>query len=514
MLVVAVLALVVLAVAKPWAGTSPPPAPPPLPELTAAPSVAPTPSPAPATARATTPPNAGIAAIDWNALGAVLQPRDTWGIRTVVYRPDNTVREEWAPIQTSESDVRSAVNNADSYAVLSSDGTVAALGVTTPLGDLPLDVRVWRMGAGSAANTSDWLDLALAGSTPSGDPSTRLLRPSDESSDGTDWPAGEYQLDILLESGITHVHLWLLGHQGPIPVPAAAATVQDDALIGPSATPGGFIASGTTADPYLFSGLPASDTPHDEFDAWLGLHSNGAPWAPGLTDPPAPLIGTASRFGAVLPEGQSFVSARLKQIAPISADLGSGTLVNLGTSGGPRSKAVVIFHPADARAGFAPGSYRIDGVVQTATGRVKLSWDLPALSRTTSTESLLLAADRTWPNLASAGWTVLAPGHRLRVTPAQISHLPADPGADCRGGAIVGVRPWYLGIAHPGAAFDHVSAWPLTGFPAIVDTPVQVSQLVDGLATIRPIAGDWLTGRYAIVMTSKQTSKTVTVCVQ
>ena len=222
------------------------------------------------------------------------------------------------------------------------------------------------------------------------------------------------------------------------------------------------------------------------------------------TDPAVPLVGTASRFGAVLSEGQSFVSARLTQVAPVKLDLGTGTLISLETSGGPRTKAVAIFHPADVGGGFAPGSYRIDGVVQTATGRVNLSWDLPALARTTSTESLLLAADRAWPSVPRAGWTVLAPDHHTRVTPALSGNLLAD----------VGVAPWYLGVAHPGANFESVVVWQLSDatFPTRLST--QVSQLVPGFAAVRPIAGDWLPGQYAIVITSQAKSQGITICVR
>jgi hypothetical protein len=512
---VAVLALIVLAVAKPWAVPGPLPIAPllaaasPSPQPTPSPSVTPAPEPTPA-------PPTGIAAIDWDAVGAALIPHDNWGIRAVVYRADtNTVREEWSPLKSSDTDVQAAVNNADSYAVLGWDGTIVALGVTTPLVDLPLDVRAWREMAASPASRSGWRNLVLTGSTPRGDPSSRLLHLPDEWSDGNGWPSGEYQLDVLLERAVMHIHLWLSGDAGPSPTAPPPRAAPADAELGAlTATPGGFIESGTVTVPYVFGGLSPTSAPHDEFNAWLGLGAEHIFWAPFLYPPPAPVVGTANLLGVALPDGQSFVSAKLRQIAPVTADLGQAQFLPGPGTDGVRADAVAVFRPADADAGFPDAVYRVDGTVQTADGLIDLSWDLPVLVRPTSTMSLLLAADRGWPNLPTGAWTVLAPGHRTRLVPVKTTDLPADPGAACGGGANVGPAPWYVGVAHPGAAFDFVQVWRLSGPSHDTPLEIQLSQLVHGFVTIRPLAGDWEAGRYQVVMLSGAKVDAISICVQ
>lgn len=508
----AVLTLIVVAVVKPWAG----PGPAPVATLKAAvASASPVPSPTAApSALATAAPKVGIAAIDWDAVGAAVRPHDDWGIRAVVYRRDNTVREEWTPIKSSDTDVQAAVNNAAAYAVLGWDGTIAALGVTTPLGDLPLDVRAWRETAASPASRSGWRNLVLTGSTPSGDPSSRLLSLPDEWSDGNGWPSGEYEVDILLESGVWHVHLWVSGDAGPVPTPPAPRATPSDAELGAIFnTPGAFIASGTATVPYLFGGLSPTSAPHDEFDAWLGLRAEHIFWAPFLYPPPAPVLGTANLLGVALPDGDTFVSATLTQIAPVTADMGPAQFLPGPGTDEVRENAAAVFRPADEAAGFPDAVYRVDGKVRTADGIIDLSWDLPVLVRPSSTISLLLAADRGWPTLPSGAWTVLAPGQRTRVDPAKSTDLPRDPGSACRGGANVGPAPWYVGVAHPGAAFDSVTVWHLSG-PSQSLLAIQLSQVVDGFVTIRPIASDWVAGRYQVVMRSGTKVDAVTVCVE
>jgi hypothetical protein len=457
-----------------------------------------------------------VTAIDWQALGATLTPHDAWGIRAVIYRPDNTVREVWTPIHSSDTDVQAAVNNADSYAVLGWDGTVAALGVTTPLGDLPLDVRAWRDTAKIANAQVGWRNLALSGITPSGDPSARLLRLPDEWSSVNGWSPGEYEVDVLLESGVLHIHLWLSGDAGPIPVLPRPRDAPTNAQLRTMAgAPGGFIASGTGAVSYLFIGLPPADESHEEHDSWLALTSDQVFWVPGVSERQSAVLGTANLLGAAVPAGQVLLSANLSEVAPITREVGVADVLSGAPGPDARPGAVAVFRAPDPEIGFPDAVYRIDAIVRTDHGNVAESWDLPVLARPTATESPLLAADRGWSAQPTGRWTVLAPGYNgVRVAPAVSGSLPSDPGQACSGGANLGGSPQYVGVAHPGGSFDAVTVRNLTGPVRGTPVVVQVSQLVTGIVALRPIGTDWPSGRYAISMQSGAGVQSVMFCVR
>lgn len=518
LLVVGIAVLIGLAVVKPWASAGPDLAPP-LATAAASPSAvrasqAPTPAPP---VVGTPVPVDSLDKLDWSAIGAALQPHDQWGIRMEVYRPaDHTIGEQWTAVKSSDADVQAAVNNADAYAVLGWDGTLAALGLTTPFNQLPLDVRMWRDLGTSQDRTIGWRQIPVIGLTPSGDPSTRLLRLPPEWSKGRGWSHGEYQLDVLLETGVWHIHLWLDGDAGAIPAaPLARTPPKYSGLLSLGNSPGGFILSGGSDADYLFSGLPASTGMNDEFRSWLALGSSHVFWAPGLYDPPPTVVGTANSIGVALAQGQTFDSAHLVEVAPVSADLGVAEIwtTQAGVAGSVAA-SLAVFHPANAAAGFANAQYRVDGAVRTSKGLVNMSWDIPLMERPTSTESLVLAADRAWPHLPKNGWTVLAPGRRALVSPSASENLPADPGTACRNTADAGAAPWYFGVVHPGGAFNTVTVRRLDGATRGTVVPTQLSQLVDGLVAITPIPVTWPSGRYGIWMQAGPDVQRVSVCVE
>lgn len=518
LVVVVVVTLIGLAVAKPWAGTGPvPPRPA---ELAASPSALPGPSQALPTASEVAGPTPvpvdPITTIDWQAVGALLRPHDAWGIRTLVYRPDNTLREQWTPIRSSDTDVQAAVNNADSYAVLGHDGTIVALGVTTPLGDAPLDVRAWRDTSPSANAVLGWRNLPLTADTPSGDPSARLLRLPNEWSSVNGWTPGEYELDVLLETSVLHVHLWLSGDEGPVPpLPQPRDPPTLAQLRTMDGAPGGFIASGTASVSYLFIGLPPTTASHDEHDAWLALTSDEVFWVPGVFERQSAVLGPANLLGAAVPAGQVLLSANVSELSPVTRDLGAAEILAGAPGPDARPGAVAVLRAADPLLGFPDAVYRIDAKVRTDHGTLTQSWDLPVLARPTSTESPLLTADRGWSAQPSTSWAVLAPGYNAVPVTPEPGGVASDPGATCHGGATFGKALDYVGIEHPGVSFDRVTVTNMAEAQSAnaVPVPVQVSQLAGNVVALRPVGTVWPSGRYAISLHSGSSVQGVTVCI-
>ncbi|MEA2622658.1 MAG: hypothetical protein QOH61_1568 [Chloroflexota bacterium] len=514
-MVIATLALLSVAIAKPWSRPST--------DNPALLPARPTPSAGQPSPPRSTLAAVAVAAIDWDVAAASLRPHDRWGMRAMVATSDRDdavprpglsapiVTEVWAPLHEGLMDGTPAVVPSEGFAWIQETGVVAALGITTPLDDLPLDVRAWRDAE------VGWIAVPVDAVAPTDDPTARLLiAPAGWSADGG-WPSGSYRVDVLLESGVRHVAVQLAGDREVVPENAGprAAPVRTD-LNAMAGAPGAFIYSGTDKVSYLFAGLPASDRPHDEAEAWLALQSDQLFWAPGLSEPQPPVLNVASVLGAAAAPDERIVSAKLVRISPDQADLGAAELIQVPEPGAPNRAAVAVFRAKDSARGFPAGEYRIDAQVQRGARRpASVSWDLPVLPRPTGTVSTLLTAARGWSQVPHDHWTVLAPGRRIAVRPVPGDAPAAVPDATCSTGANVGIAPWYIGVTHPGDPFDTVDVRLLEPENGGFATPVRVefSQVLPGILVLRPLGHDWAAGSYAVGLWRGAGVETVTLCV-
>jgi hypothetical protein len=542
--VVAILALIGVAIVKPWSPST---------QTAVVASVAPSATPAEATPagplRTFTPDPVAMLHVDWDAVGAALRPRDEWGMRILVLggvisdppaMSAGGVTEFWEPL-----DAR-AQGGDDSVTVSVLTGRIAAIGLTTPLDESALDVRVWDN------RTEGWLAVPVNGLTPSADPTARLLTvPDGWSVDGA-WPPGTYRVDVLGDYGVKHFDLQLDGvRETTTAIPGVRTTISEGQLFAMSKSIGGFIGAGSPSMVQLSVGLPASDEQHDEAEAWLSIDAGRPIWMPAfpvpepaveqpavgwpllevaalrqspLGQPPraqpaavrvelqkAALLGSAGVLGAVLGPDESFVTAQLTRIAPVREDLGVATLVE--APAGSRRTGIAVFVPPNGAPVFPDSAYRIDALVDTGLKVVSRSWDLPVLPPANGTESPLLEGVRALAHVGTDRWKVLAPGHKIAVSPLRTDIVPEDPGPDCEGGAAVGPAPAYLGIAVPLAGLELFTVQRLDGPERSAIVTVEASRLVEHLVVLRPLGATWSRGNYAMGFRRGPDVELVVVCV-
>ena len=503
--VLAATTLIGVALIKPWSHSTPvaPPPPPPVALVTPAPA-----TPHVTAVPATPPPPLDQAVVLRSLSNAPIGPRDVWGIRALIVEP-RSVSEVWVPV--GRGGAANLGSDAD-FSWIGDVGVISGLGITTPLSDLPLDVRAWRMGG------TGWQPQPVIAVAPAHDPTSRLLTLAGRTQPETAWPAGTYRIDLLQEHGVRHIQLTLTGQAAPQTDPPRPrqppSAAQLKALI---AAPGAFIESGTSAASFLSAGIaPSVDGQHRDADAWLALRAQ-QPFPVGTVHPIPSLVGTANLLGVAAGKGQDLVAVWLTMMAPISRDLGRAQLITITDPGkGPRvpgttRRAVAIFHPPDT-AGFPDGTYRIDALLLQDGKPGYLSWDVPLMPASQGTESPLLAGLRAWSDMPTYAWTTIAPGRRSVLAPSTATGLPVDPGTDCRGAAALGTTPPYVGVTHPGANFDNVSVYRLDGVDAGAAVPVEISQLVSGLVVVRPIDGDWQAGRYTVQMRTDLVTQQLAFC--
>ena len=88
---------------------------------------------------------------------------------------------------------------------------VVAVGVTTPTDRLPLDIRLWKLGAVATPGR------IVAVPIPGPDPGSWLWLPDPAATAVAGaWPSGRYRLDVLLGSGITRLLTTIPGDIGSV----------------------------------------------------------------------------------------------------------------------------------------------------------------------------------------------------------------------------------------------------------------------------------------------------------
>ncbi len=104
----------------------------------------------------------------------------------------------------------------DAY-VARSQESIVALGVTVPRGEVPEDVRIWRVHDDGGL---EWIDAApVVGRAADG--TVLLIRPGDGGAAYASWPGGHYRIDVLVTGGIHRIALQIPGRFGNVPPPDA-----------------------------------------------------------------------------------------------------------------------------------------------------------------------------------------------------------------------------------------------------------------------------------------------------
>ena len=110
--------------------------------------------------------------------------------RSFAHRGETTdVSERWSPVRERPGD--------DPLAVLQpGDRSVVGLGITYPIGQAPLDVRIWRQ---SSTGTLYWVDAHAVARDPA--QGGLIFVPPWSDPGAPAWGAGQYRIDLLLGSG-------------------------------------------------------------------------------------------------------------------------------------------------------------------------------------------------------------------------------------------------------------------------------------------------------------------------
>ncbi len=496
------------AIVKPWDGSTDPQA--------AAPAIAsvpPTSSPGanpldepPAVVAVATPPLA------WSDVAGIVRPRDEWGIRTILRTPGRTSTgtrtsydERWIPVSTEAS--------ADVDAVAQpGDRSIVALGITTPPGASPLDVRIWRR---TTRGTLRWLDARAIGRLPA--QGGLLFAPPPNDSGSPAWVAGEYRIDVLTGDGaIQRFRLDIPDRYGNIRVgsqdPEGASELVPPSQVDPGSVPVGAFA---TIDRV---GLPLDGlggVALDEAAAWLDTE-------PGSGRAPADRVSVAylpraTGLGVRVPDGSRIRSASLTRLSP--GPFGGSTRVGGGVIDRRNDDPWIVFA---ARRGEAwdPGTYRIDVTWSDGSAVRESAWLIELRPGPTTGPPAMLAMTRAWARHAGSSGLVVGRAEPLEGGPrsSAIRLLSTtDPwnAAGCDGTVVDG-SPEAFGVAYP------VGERPTIGL-LVVDAPgvapravsvLTARAAVPGLALVVPTDGPtFQPGIYRLTVAEGADARVITACV-
>jgi hypothetical protein len=398
-----VVAVVGVALVKPWddgpaspAAAGPSPAPP---------TASSSPDASPAASAAAGPRWTGFgtqlsgAQIRWDDAVEALVAHDGWGVRALVDTPNvdggirpafATLSERWEPaapaIDGALGGSLAAEGTVSEAVVMPTGGqSVRALGVTAPSGRTPLELRAWWLPGNGAAPR--WLDVRPVDPNVAGG-HLLLLPPRLSDGPAAAWPAGSYRFDVLLGATVTRLTI-ILPHDG---------TLRDGAPFGNTAErtvdPLKADLGGLPAGPFVVAGGVAIRVPSSlgpalgEAAAWLDVASSAdgtgtvaEVWLPGLNG-----------IGAVLPVGARLEWAALERVAP-AALVGVDAAARVLTDVRGRSSSVLFSPPAAEP--WPAGTYALD-----------VRWEADGVEQAGRWHVVVLPG----PARRTGAWTSLAPG--------------------------------------------------------------------------------------------------------
>jgi hypothetical protein len=370
--------------------------------------------------------------LTWTRISPVVIPRDGLGVRAIVVDPqpdghDGSIRryaERWMAI-------------GDGHVVVPDDGRpVVALGISVARGDVPLDVRIWRLAAGS---DPAWLaprpveDVPNEGAYLFHPPATRGVSPPG-------WNPGDYRFDVLWWDRIERIVVTVpaTGSDPDPTVPPDAPDLEAPGGVTDATTlpVGPFVTTARGPIPLVGTGGEALDEPAAWFDVDPGTGRR-----PGTRVARVHAPG-ATGLGVRLPAGSRTGTVAIRRLAP-DADLDGQTRVRFGGAGPRQEPPSVVFYPP--RGGVWPaGVYALDVAWREPDGDHEATWHIelePGPARTPR----LLRAVRDWARYAGRDGFVLGTAEPLEGGPraSTIRHV-----GGCDGPGVQG-RVDVLGVTYP-----------------------------------------------------------------
>ena len=190
------------------------------------------------------------------------------------------------------------------------DRSIAALGVTFPPGDAPLDARIWRLHEGGQL---EWIDARpVLGVAP--DDTMLLVQPDVGVRPTAAWTGGTYRIDSLVGDGVRRITIRIPGRFGSrIPPPDAWPAPPADLIAAKDGDP-----SVTRQGPFaLVDGVSValsstSGPPLDEAAEWRQALASDRPSAPvAIVHLPR-----ATGLGVMFTEHAVVTSATIRRLAP------------------------------------------------------------------------------------------------------------------------------------------------------------------------------------------------------
>lgn len=417
---------------------------------------------------------------------AALPSFDAWGVQFVVAdEGSDRFSGLWAPADP--------LDDGTLRVRLGPESAPVAIGITTPIDETPLDVRVHRAVAdGSWA----WLDVPriTSSGTSSGNvfapPSIGRGRPST-------WLASDYRFDVLLGDRIQHLDVgWDDedgNHEPPLPASPAADDVPPAPVLVDVLPPGLFVARNGGAQ-HLEPARGAALT--TEADVWLDSPDESDPTM-GRGAARASATGVTG-VGVVLPDGATDISAlllRLTTDGPFKAP----KVAIVDEADRSETPPYIIYGPPSGSS-WLPGVYMVRVTWTDAIGPHVGSWPLTLWPGPPAADPILLGAARAFLRHAGADGLIVAPREVLEgQAPAGLVQLlsfvrdeDVDGGVEpigCGDGTVIAGAPDVIGIGH---SFEEATLEVTADLLVPGDDPTPVPLLtvpMAGLTLVRPADG-------------------------
>lgn len=526
-LVVIVVALAI-AVVKPWAGDGS--------QVATVPSA--TPPTTPATPLPSTLDTRGALVPPlWADVRSVVERHPEWGIRTIVLgatpdppdpaappsgppTPDGAFVaqryvERWFPADLAGGDDATAI-------VEEGEGSIVALGVTFPLNETPLDVRIWLDHEGGEL---EWMDAHPVNDVP-GRGANLYLRRGVAGAAIRAWGPGRYRMDVLVGDDIRRIEVLIRDRDGRLPDPdpwfigdRAIQPFDGSQLAG--LAPGAFVQADGETVALDAAGGPALD----DVGAWQDVDPSVAARGPtsfvARTYQPE-----AAHLGVVLPPYAAVQSATVRRLAPFD-EPGFQDRQTAIVSLAPLS--FVAFAQPHGTV-WAPGVYAISVAWDDADGPHDRTWHIELRPGPLPATPVMLSATRSWARFVGSSGVLLgstggltAPdplGIRLLDIAPQIeAGYPGLSGSDLIGcgATVIRGRPEVIGIVgRPDQSLAPVSSRILYPFPAA--GPLEIltaSGAVPGLTLVAPVETAEFGGpaAYGFRAGTEQDAPGYTICV-
>ncbi|MDH4141144.1 MAG: hypothetical protein OEV61_00890 [Chloroflexota bacterium] len=372
-----------------------------------------------------------------NAILEALEVHHAWGIR-VLTQGSGTLDfvERWHSAEpTDEAQVAPLV--------VSLVPSIAAIGITSPSGTTPLDVRAWARG-----HDGQWhrLDVRrFASDRPAAD--LLFAPPVVDGATLPVWPSGRYRFDLLMGGYVARMDL-SIGADASIadaPVSSFGYAVDRGPVSWPAdIQPGPYAVAGGVVIPLAGGGGDSLGVA----EAWVA----GDPVARAY-------LHNAVGLGVLLPSGASDAGGVIRRLAPESVFAGTTAIVGgRNDRTGERTPYVVFEGPGGGR--FEPGVYAIDLAWSGLQGPRRATWHIELLPGPSPDVPLLLQAARRYAPFAGVDGLVVSgagrPGADPATVPARLVPLAASIGCDV---PVMLQTPAVLGLTHsPEDPPDRISA--------------------------------------------------------